>query len=124
MAKTKCTTTTTCGAKPLPRWNHTATTTQRGYGWKWQKLRLKVLERDHYICQAHLKRGVYVPGNDVDHIVSKAKGGGDDMENLRILCSACHRHKTATELHGTTREELPGCSASGAPIDKGHHWNL
>lgn len=33
-------------------------------------------------------------GWDVDHIVAVAEGGTDDPENLRLLCSACHKDVT------------------------------
>jgi 5-methylcytosine-specific restriction enzyme A len=33
---------------------------------------------------------------EVDHITPKAKGGGDEWENLQALCKRCHSSKTAT----------------------------
>ena len=72
-------------------------TTARGYGAHWQKIRQRILERDQYLCQEHLKQGVIQPGNHVDHITPKAQGGDDSDGNLQTLCPACHRQKTATE---------------------------
>ncbi|HHZ70857.1 MAG TPA: HNH endonuclease [Methylococcaceae bacterium] len=71
----------------------------RGYGSKWDKIRLVILNRDKYLCQEHLSNGLVVAGNNVDHIISKSIGGTDKPTNLQVLCTACHRIKTATEKH-------------------------
>lgn len=70
---------------------------QRGYGKGWDRIRLVILKRDKYLCQAHLSKGILVAGNNVDHILSKALGGTDIDSNLQVLCIACHKIKTATE---------------------------
>ena len=70
---------------------------QRGYGSEWRKLRAMILERDNHLCQEHLKQGVIKAGHHVDHIVSKAQEGTDEPSNLQTLCHSCHAHKTATE---------------------------
>ena len=49
------------------------------------------------LCQECLRHGRFVTGNDVDHIVPKALGGSDDMDNLQTLCRACHKQKTVAE---------------------------
>ena len=36
------------------------------------------------------------PATDVDHIVPKVYGGGDDASNLQSLCAGHHRQKTVT----------------------------
>ncbi|MBO1529638.1 HNH endonuclease [Psychrobacter sp. F1192] len=72
-------------------------TTERGYGHAWRKLRTQVLQRDGHLCVACERTGRYVPATDVDHIVNKASGGTDDLSNLQSLCRKCHRSKTATE---------------------------
>ena len=69
----------------------------RGYGYAWNKLRLKALERDRHLCQMCLKRGVYTTATDVDHIIPLAQGGSDAMENLQSLCHECHKQKTCQE---------------------------
>ena len=66
--------------------------TARGYGIRWQRLRKLILHR-HPICN-HCKR---MPSTDVDHIKRKADGGRDTMENLQGLCRGCHNKKTAKE---------------------------
>ena len=71
---------------------------QRGYGHAWRKLRAQVLDRDGHLCMACKRSGYrYVPATDVDHIISKANGGTDELENLQSLCKKCHLTKTANE---------------------------
>ena len=87
-------------------WSHwqrkKGNTTQRGYGADWRKIRQRILQRDKGLCQQHLKLGVVMPGNHVDHIKPKAQGGDNSDANLQTLCTTCHQQKTATErgLHG------------------------
>lgn len=69
----------------------------RGYGARWQKLREIVLSRDKYLCQECKKLGRLALASDVDHIIPKSKGGIDEMENLQSLCHRCHSSKTARE---------------------------
>lgn len=82
-------------------WNkrpaRSGSTTERGYGWDWQKLRLSILQRDKFRCQSCFKSGLYVVAKHVDHIIAKAKGGTDEPSNLQALCVACHETKTAKE---------------------------
>jgi 5-methylcytosine-specific restriction protein A len=68
---------------------------QRGYGTAWDKLRAEVLQRDHGICQPHLREGNVHQGTHVDHRVEKADGGTDDKANLQCVCAPWHRAKTA-----------------------------
>ena len=75
----------------------TGSTTERGYGHAWQKLRKEVLQRDGYLCVTCSESGRHVPATDVDHILNKASGGTDALSNLQSLCKKCHRTKTATE---------------------------
>lgn len=65
----------------------------RGYGRRWQKLRLLVLH-EQPLCETP---GCGQMATDVDHIIAKAKGGTDERGNLRALCHACHSRKTAAE---------------------------
>jgi 5-methylcytosine-specific restriction enzyme A len=73
------------------------TPTERGYGYKWTKLRKSALVRDNHLCQDCLKRGILTPATEVDHILNKARGGADIMENLQSLCKPCHKAKTQRE---------------------------
>ncbi|WP_425298063.1 HNH endonuclease [Nocardia brasiliensis] len=52
----------------------------------------RIRYRDRWTCQ---KCGE--PGNEVDHIENVAAGGSDDDANLWVLCTECHRVKTAGE---------------------------
>lgn len=75
------------------------TTTERGYGAAWRKLRMMVL-REHPFCQSGVvcdpdNTGRKAPSTTVDHIKPKALGGTDDDSNLQALCDACHAWKTA-----------------------------
>lgn len=71
--------------------------TERGYGYAWQKLRLVILRRDGGICQACKALGKLTAGNIVDHIKPKEEGGSDDLDNLQAICKPCHTMKTAKE---------------------------
>lgn len=70
----------------------------RGYGYRWQKLRLVILKRDGYLCQECKRLGRLKPARDVDHIIRKADGGTDQPSNLQSLCSPCHDAKSAREM--------------------------
>lgn len=82
-------------------WNKRAdrkgSTTERGYGHAWRKIREIVLKRDNYQCVKCAAEGVVTLATDVDHIISKAHGGTDELSNLQSLCSPHHKEKTATE---------------------------
>lgn len=77
---------------------------ERGYGAQWDRLRLKILKRDGYVCRcAECKRsGVIREATEVDHIVSKAQWqidrgtltGVDGESNLQAINHDCHVHKT------------------------------
>lgn len=68
------------------------TTTERGYGAAWRKLRLLVLQRDAVCAVAGCTR----PSVIADHILPKEQGGSDDMSNLQGMCQPCHDRKRAT----------------------------
>lgn len=70
---------------------------QRGYGWAWEKTRIRILDRDSGLCQPGLEKGEVHVAQQVDHRTPKAAGGTDDDANLQAICDACHREKTARE---------------------------
>jgi 5-methylcytosine-specific restriction protein A len=70
------------------------TSTARGYGAAWRKLRGLVLQRDPVCRDAS---GCNQRSTDVDHIVARKHGGTDDPSNLRGLCHRHHSRKTARE---------------------------
>lgn len=68
----------------------------------------------------------------IDHIVARASGGAAfDPANLKALCISCHSRKTAyseaggfgPKRGGAKVRGLPGCDASGRPLDPAHAWN-
>lgn len=69
---------------------------KRGYGAKWRRLRLVVLSEEPYCraCQS--------PAEEVDHIVPKPLGT-DVRDNLQALCKRCHSSKTRREMNRRTR---------------------
>lgn len=71
----------------------------RGYGRRWRRLRAWYLAR-HPICEL---AGCLDPATDVDHIVAKARGGGDELNNLQALCHRHHSQKTALRDGGLGR---------------------
>jgi 5-methylcytosine-specific restriction endonuclease McrA len=59
------------------------------------KVKVAAFERANRCCE---ECGVDIrPGNgpEYDHIVPDAIGGGNDLENCRVLCIPCHGKKTA-----------------------------
>jgi 5-methylcytosine-specific restriction protein A len=65
---------------------HRRTTTQRGYGAQWRRIRAEVLGPACEICGT-------ARDLTVDHITPLSKGGTHDPRNLRTLCRSCHgRH--------------------------------
>ncbi len=79
--------------------------TDRGYGHKWRKLRLRILDRDGSICQHCVKEtpSIYTPASHVDHRIP-TQGPDDpnhwDESNLQSLCAKHHMEKTATQDGG------------------------
>lgn len=80
------------------------TSSQRGYGSRWQKAREGFL-RKHPLCARHQERGEIVVATVVDH---KIPHKGDkvlfwDTTNWQSLCKPCHDAKTAREDGGFGR---------------------
>jgi 5-methylcytosine-specific restriction enzyme A len=94
-------------------WDHGGRSRQaRGYGHAWDKLRLVVLARDKHLCQPCRREGRITPATAVDHIVPKAKGGTDDLDNLEATCDPCHQAKT---LHDQGKRMRPRIAEDGWP---------
>ena len=72
-------------------------TTERGYGQAWRIKRVRILERDGYLCQVCKQAGKITPAHAVDHIINKANGGADSEDNLQAICKSCHKAKTQAE---------------------------
>jgi 5-methylcytosine-specific restriction protein A len=73
------------------------TTTKRGYGHAWRKIRDRIMTRDNWLCKTHARQGKLVKATAVDHIIPKGEGGTDDDPNLEAICDACHAAKTKLE---------------------------
>jgi 5-methylcytosine-specific restriction protein A len=86
----------------------------RGYGKEWQRIRLIALRRDHNLCQVCLKNGFVTRATQVDHIINKAKGGTDNIENLQSICKECHDKKTIQEKGYTVKKAI---GIDGFPIE-------
>lgn len=67
--------------------------TARGYGYRWQKLRAAYLKQYPWCVWPGCTRRA----TDVDHIIPKRDGGGDDWDNLQPLCREHHHAKTLAE---------------------------
>jgi 5-methylcytosine-specific restriction enzyme A len=75
--------------------------TQRGYGYKWQQARARYLSK-HPLCAHCEAAGKVTIATDLDHIVPHK---GDmalfwDSDGWQGLCKSCHSIKTATEDGG------------------------
>ena len=71
---------------------------RRGYGGKaWGRLRARVFVRDLGLCVECGRPCVKSKQAHVDHVVPKASGGKDTMDNLQLLCDSCHAKKTRAE---------------------------
>ena len=83
-------------------WNR-GTSTQRGYGMAWRRMRDHVMRRDGHLCASCKREGRFVIADDVHHIVPRSRGGGDNPANLEAICTSCHRTATATMRRQTSR---------------------
>ena len=86
-------------------WDHDLSRHERGYNYRWTKLRAYVLKCDKQgrpgeLCQPCLRKGRPTPATQVDHIIPKSQDGTDDMDNLQAICDDCHKAKTAQEATG------------------------
>lgn len=72
------------------------TSSQKGYGVSWQRLRAHVLAGEP-LCRHCAREGRVVVATEVDHIVPRAQGGSDALTNLQALCKSCHSRKTLSE---------------------------
>lgn len=59
----------------------------------WKRRRQAVYDRDGgrcRVCAADVPRDAF----EVDHIIPRASGGPDTLDNLQTICGPCHRLKT------------------------------
>ena len=72
------------------------TSTERGYNYRWQKVR-KIYLRRNPLCFECLKEGRIEPATVVDHI-EPHRGDNEKFwneDNFQSLCERCHNRKTA-----------------------------
>ena len=78
--------------------------------------------RDNSLCQSCLKQHRYTPAKEVDHIISKARGGTDAPSNLASICVLVERHGKTMLLTGDARcdflrDELDACGMLPLHVD-------
>ena len=66
-----------------------------------------------------ISRAAYAAAQ-VDHVLARAKNGGDEMENLRLACSLCNS-SLARYNHLTTFEERKAHIVRQLEIHKGNY---
>lgn len=101
--------------------NWTGSAESRGYGAKWKRLRKAVIIRDEGFCVNCRGGGHLIHGNQCDHIIPKADGGTDDIDNLQLLCIPCHDAKSLTD-RGYAPSTKTTSSLDGTPTDPDHPW--
>lgn len=79
--------------------------------------RKRIRERDKYQC-VKCKRAVLV--GEVDHIQALEDGGTNDDRNMQLLCTVCHKRKTANDRGYVL---TTGTNVDGTPTNPNHHWN-
>ncbi|QVE15697.1 HNH endonuclease [Pseudomonas cichorii] len=83
-------------------WRSGMTSSQRGYGYKWQKARERYL-LDHPVCVYCERQGLTVAASVVDHKIPH-RGDQDlfwSQDNWQSLCKPCHDSvKQAEEAAG------------------------
>jgi 5-methylcytosine-specific restriction protein A len=97
----------------------------RGYGRRWQKVRLEYLARHPLCVDPYGVHGVMVvAATEVDHIVPHK---GDmtrfwDASNWQGLCKECHSKKTATEDGGFGRPKGCYVKTKSSNQSSGDEW--
>lgn len=87
---------------------------ERLRGWQLSQLRKRLMMANP-LCVACVEKGKVVEGTEADHILALVNGGTNDDDNYQLLCSECHREKTAQDLGTVYR---PPIGADGWPIDR------
>ena len=109
------------GRKAPKAWDHGRRESRhaRGYGTAWEKLRERVMQRDCYLCQPCYRATPQriTPAKEVDHVIPKAKGGTDALDNLEAICVPCHRDKSARDQGKVLRTRPRAFGADGWPLE-------
>ncbi|RCW65178.1 HNH endonuclease [Pseudorhodoferax soli] len=94
------------------------TTTERGYGYRWQKARARFL-RNNPLCVYCERAGRVELATVVDHIVPH-RGNPEifwDESRWQSLCKPCHDVTKAREERGSPTHQ--GIGTDGWPVDPG-----
>jgi len=70
----------------------------------WRKTRILVIARDKGTCHICGHSGA----NSVDHVIPHARGGSDDMANLKAAHLRCNEDKRASMVKPKPRESRFG----------------
>lgn len=87
---------------------------RRGVAQRKRRLESERLCRD---CEA---KGILTLSTVPDHIIPLALGGTDTDDNIRCLCAACHKLRTAEQFG---HRVVHGSDINGRPLDPAHPWN-
>lgn len=98
-------------------------TTARGYGYDWQKLRTLILARDGHVCR-------YCGGaaTSVDHVVPLVEGGARlDPGNLVACCASCNSRKGGRPMASLQPRTLcpyagRGAHPAGCTLEHSQNW--
>src|SRR5690242_3559468 len=100
-----------CAAHPRVPWDRRKRQAS-GNGWAWQRTRLRILERDGYVC--HLRIACAgAKAEVVDHVLNRARHGDESDENLVAACKACNEAKRRVEAAAGRRSKFLDRTASG-----------
>ena len=72
------------------------------------------------LCRDCYAKGILTPSTVPDHIIPLSKDGQDTDDNIRCLCAACHKIRTAEQFG---QRVVQGCDIKGRPLDPAHPWN-
>jgi 5-methylcytosine-specific restriction endonuclease McrA len=90
---------------------------------EWAAIRLRVLRRAQWTCQAC---GVWGLRLDVHHVVKRAQGGSDfDVDRLVALCRLCYAQTDAPFERGRLLiEPLGGGTFRIALVQRANKWSV
>ena len=99
----------------------------QGYGYDWQQVRKRALERDNHLCQDCLEKDDrVVPATEVDHVTpfggNKKSPLRLDLKNLRSLCEHHHAQKTSREDGGFGRAPAEKATEPAKPLSQLSYW--
>lgn len=103
--------------------------TARGYGSDWRRVRLQVLA-DEPLCRFCASAGRVTAATQVHHI-QRFSGRDDprrlDPANCAPICVPCHARESARQSNGQGESgasaHYVGSNPDGAPSDMAHPWN-